>query len=122
MTWLKKIGQDIIKVLPYILGIGGLVIPAFGSGQTGVVAQKVLGDLNGIPNLIMSAEALIKGVAGQKTGPAKLAAAAPLVQQLITTYVTENLPGSPKVKDQAGLAAAASQITDGFAKALNAFE
>lgn len=122
MSWLKKIGQDFIKVLPYILGIGGIVVPGLGNSTAGVVAQRVLGDLNGIPNLIISAETLVKGVQGQKTGPQKLAAAAPLVQQLITTYVTENLPGSPKVKDQAGLAAAAAQITDGFAKALNAFE
>jgi hypothetical protein len=119
MSWLKKLGTVLVKALPIILGVGGMagvLIP----GQAGVVAQKVLGDLNGIPQLIVTAEAMFANVPGQ-TGAQKLAAVAPLVQQLVIQYVEANEPGASKIKDAKKLAAACAGVASNMADALNSF-
>lgn len=119
MSWLKKVGLDVLKYLPVLLGISQLVSQ---QNPNNAMLKTVVGDLNAIPGMIVTGEALIKGEAGAKTGPQKLAALTPAVQQLIKEYVTANLPGSPKLKDPLALENAAAQITGGFANALNAFE
>lgn len=119
MTWLKKIGLDVLKYLPVLLGLGNLAVQAAPSNTT---VKTVVGDLNALPELIVQGEALIKAAAGQKTGAAKLAAVAPGVQALLTTYVENNLPGSPKVKNPQAAATAAAGITSSLADFLNAFE
>lgn len=121
MTWLKKIGQVLEKVLPFILGVGPLFQMSGLPGSGSPVVQKVVGDLNGIPQLIVTAEQMYAAAEGA-SGPLKLKAVAPMIQQLIIEYAGANLPGSPKLKDPQKLAAAASGIASNFADALNAFE
>jgi len=119
MTWLKKIGLDALKYLPILLGLGQLAIQATPGNTT---VTRVVGDLNALPNLVVQGEALIKAAEGAKSGSAKLAAVAPGVQALLTTYVENNLPGSPKIKNPTLAASAAAAITSGLADFLNAFE
>jgi hypothetical protein len=121
MTWLKKVVQVVARVLPYILG-GGALYQTYGLPGSSTIVPKVLGDLNAIPQIIATTELLFNNVNSAPSGPDKLKAAAPLVQQLIIDYATNHLPGAAKLKDPAKLAAAANQITSGFADALNAFE
>lgn len=120
MSWLKKLGTVLLKALPIILGTGALVQQVV-PGSAGVVIGKVLGDLNGIPQLIVTAETMFTNAGGGKTGSDKLKAVAPLVAQLITQYVEANEPGAAKIKDAPKLAAAAEAITSGFADAFNSF-
>lgn len=119
MTWLKKVGLDVLKYLPVLLGLASVAQQAAPNNTT---VAKVVGDLNALPALVVQGEALVKAVAGQKSGPAKLAAVAPGVQQLLTTYVENNLPGSPKIKNPTLAASSASAITSALADFLNAFE
>ncbi len=121
MSFLKKLGLDFLKVLPVILGVGPIFGQLIPDGKGGTVVQRILGDLNAIPQLVVTVESLYHGVEGAQTGSQKLAAVAPHVAQLIRQYVEANLPGSPKLKDADKLATAAAQITSGFADALNAF-
>lgn len=117
MTWLKKVTSAILKYLPIILGTGGLIQTVLPAGAAGTAA-KVLGDMNGIPQLVVTAEAMF---AAPGSGSQKLAAIAPLVQQIITQYVEAQEPGSAKIHDPAKLATASAQIVSGFADALNSF-
>lgn len=99
--------------------IFGQLIPS--QGSIGAVVQRVLGDLNAAPQIIMTVEAMVKGEAGQKTGSQKLAVAAPYIGQLIEEYASNNLPGSPKVKDRQKFETAVVGMTSNLADALNAF-
>jgi hypothetical protein len=121
MPWLKKIVQVLEHVLPFILGVGPLFQSSGLPGSASPVVQKVIGDLNGIPQIIVTAEQMYSAIEGQN-GPLKLKAAAPMIQQLIIQYAGANLPGSPKLKDPVKLAAAAAGIASNMADALNSFE
>ncbi len=121
MSFLKKIGMDFLKVLPVILGVGPIFGNLIPDNKGGAIVQRVLGDLNAIPQLVITVESLYQSLEGQKLGSEKLSAIAPHVAQLIRQYAENNLPGSPHLKDAAKLAQAAAQITSGFVDALNAF-
>jgi hypothetical protein len=123
---LKKIGTILATVsgdIAQIMGFPFIASILQGAGKAGSVVNTVLGDFSSIAQIISIIEAGSTAVngAGTQTGSQKLAAAAPIVQQLIISWASSNLPGHNKIKDAAKLAAAAQGITSNFADALNAF-
>jgi hypothetical protein len=121
MGWLKTIALDALKILPVLVGLGPIFGQLIPNSSGGAIVQRVLGDLNSIPQIILTVEAMVQGEAGQKMGSQKLAVAAPYVGQLIEEYAKSNLPGSPKVKDRAKFETAVVGITSNMADAMNAF-
>jgi hypothetical protein len=119
---LKKIGLVLLdgaQIATEVLGM------PFISGLLGSVGTKiqgatitVLSDFNSVAQIVSLMEAAF---AGPGTGPQKLAAASPLVQQLVMSWALSNLPGHNKVKDPALLATSVSGLTSSFAGILNSF-
>lgn len=122
---LKKIGLVIVKggeVATEIMGfpfISQLLGQA--SGKVFNVAQTVTSDLNTFAGIISFAETAGNTMGAAGTGSAKLAIAAPLVQQAVLLWAKSNLPGHNNVKDPAKLATACAGIASNFADAMNAF-
>lgn len=80
MTFLAKLGSFLAKGIALLTGLGPLILPLFGSKAQAAsgIAGTVVNDLTAIGQVVVSAEAIL----GPGTGPAKLAAAAPLVATL----------------------------------------
>jgi hypothetical protein len=116
---LKKIGTVILdgsQVATEILGfpfISQLIgqIP-FGRTTVGAVATT---------GLVSLVEVAYPSVDGSKTGPQKLAALTPMVQQAILLWAKSSLPGHNKIKDPALLQKGAGEISQGLADSMNAF-
>ena len=123
---LKKIGTVILdgsQIATEIMGfpfisqlLGNIKI---GGTTVGAVGTVVTSDLNSIASIVSMAEAMFPAIAGAGTGPQKLAAATPLIQQALLLWASSNLPGHNKVKDPVLLTKAAGEITGGFADFLN---
>lgn len=122
---LKKIGVVLLdgsKIATEVMGfpfisqlLGGIKI---GTSNVGAVATTITGDFNTLASIVSMTETMFSGA---QTGPQKLAAATPVVQQAILLWANSNLPGHNKVKDPALLAKAAGEIAGGFADAMNSF-
>lgn len=84
VTFLSKLGTFLAEGVAVITGIEPLVAPLFGSKATTVLTDvnKGVNDLTSIGTVVIQAEALIQG---KGTGPQKLAAAAPLVANIVKT-------------------------------------
>ncbi len=114
MTFLKKLGQVLLKIVGIALQIEPLAAPFIGSAS--VKAAGVINDLTAIGQVVVQAEALIQGTG---TGATKLAAASPLVANIIKT--SELMIGK-KVKDEAAFVKACQEITGGVADLLNSLD
>ena len=120
MTWLKKIGTVVLK----IIGIATGVLPLI--SQAGLVPQStatsVADRLTSALNAIVTAEQMFTAANGAdaKTGSQKLAAATPYVTTLVQDAIAL-LPNNPKLKDSAKFEAACTAITSALADALNAY-
>src|SRR6266404_3821843 len=113
---LKKIGRVLATITGDAAEIMGFpFIAAFlkGAGTVGSTVNTILGDFSSMAQILSIIEAGSAAVNGPdaKTGSQKLAAAAPIVQQLIISWAQSNLPGHSKVKDAAKLAMACQGIT-----------
>ena len=125
MSVLKKIGEVLLKVgsiaseimgFPFIADLLGT------AGKAGTVATTVLGDFGSIAQVLSLMEAAYPSVDGSKTGSAKLAAASPVVAQIVLTWAQSNLPGHNKLKvDPSIFASRVSALTSAFADILNSF-
>lgn len=126
---LKKIGivlLDGTQIATEVMGFPFLS-HLIGSAET----ASLSGDFSTLAQIISAVEAMFPSTSGSpatdttpattavKTGPAKLAASAPLVQQTLLSWAMKNLPGHNKVKDQAKLNAASAGIASNFADFLN---
>lgn len=125
---LKKIGQVIVSGsavasevmgFPFISQLLGTV--KVGSSNLGAIASTGVADFNTLASIVSTSEVMGAAVTEAKGGPAKLAAATPLVQQALMEWAQSNLPGHSAVKDPALLQKAAGEIAGGFADAMNAF-
>ena len=84
LTFLSKLGKFLAEGVAIAAGLGPLISPLFGS-KSGAVASGIgtaVNDLTAIGGVVVQAEALLQGI---ETGPQKLAAAAPLVANIIKT-------------------------------------
>jgi len=114
MTFLKKLGQLLAKAAAIAIGIGPVVFPFFGSSKAQSVASTAVNDLTQVSQVVISAEALLQG---DGTGPAKLAAATPLVAQILRT---SELVAGKKIANEDLFLAGCGKITSGVADCLNA--
>src|SRR5271155_3450780 len=125
VSWLKKLGQDVLKVL-------GVVAPAEKVAEPFIEALlpasvPVFGILDEIFPIITVTEQAFSAVGQQSNGPAKLNAALSGVEAAIDQWTAANLPGSAAILAtdayiQAKLAAATAYVnaTVAFANALPA--
>lgn len=110
VSWLKKLGQDVVKVLgvaqkvesaaePVVEALLPASIPAFS------IFDRII-------SLITSTESAFAAVGLQSSGPAKLNAVLAAVTSLLDGWVTSNLPGGADiVKGEQYIAARAANAT-----------
>lgn len=123
MTWLKKIGQVVLKVIGIATGLLPLVSTAVqAAGGSASTAGTVTDKLTAAFNAVITAEQMFTAANGPdaKTGSQKLAAATPYVGALVQD-VCKELTGKAAPKDQAKLEAAITTITGALADCLNAY-
>jgi hypothetical protein len=119
MTFLSKLGKvlaTVVNILSVAAGIGPIIGPYLGSAGAKVAGavSTAVNDLTSIGQVVLQAEALIQGTG---TGATKLAAASPLVAQIIKT---SELVSGHKIADEALFMAGCTKITSGMADVLNA--
>lgn len=117
-TFLQGLGTVIGKVGGIALGIGPIVLPFLGGGK---VAQEirqyeptVINDLTQAAQVVTTAEAMFQTPG---SGAAKLAAATPLVLQILRT--SQAFDGK-KIANEALAEQGASKIVSGLADFMNA--
>lgn len=112
ISFLKKLGQVLAKGAAIALGVEPLVVKFLGSAMPAPVATAV-NDLTAIGQMVVQAEAMLQG---SGTGPQKLAAASPLVANIIQT---SELMAGKKIANEAAFTAACQKITGDVADLLN---
>lgn len=108
-------GAFLAKGIAILAGVGPLIQPLFGSasGKASQVVSTISQDLTAIGQVVVTAEALIQ-TAG--SGAAKLAAAAPLVTNIVKT---SELVSGHKIKDEALFLQGCTNLTSAVAQILN---
>ena len=114
MTFLAKLGSFLAKGIALLSGVYPLVAPLFGSKATGTVTT-VTNDLTAAGSIIVQAEALL----GPGTGPAKLAAAAPLIANIVKT---SELVSGHKIANEALFIQGCTDLTNAVAEILNSLD
>lgn len=117
LTFLKKIGEDIIKVAGIVTGFEPLALAAM-PGVSGAIST-VVGDLQQMASIVVSVEAVGASMTPALTGAQKLQAATPQVAQIILK--SGALVGH-EVADQALFTNGAEQIASGIANVLNSLK
>ena len=124
---LKKVGQALLKVgsvatevmqMPFVSQILNSAAGALGP-KIGTAVQTGIGDLNSLASILGLAEVMIPGTG---TGSQKLAAASPVVGQIVLAWAQSNLPGHNKLKvDPAVFQQHVTAFTSSFADIMNDF-
>lgn len=119
MTFLSKLGKvlaTIVNIASVAAGIGPILAPYLGSAAKKVESGigTTVNDLTSIGQVILQAEALIQGTG---LGATKLAAAAPLVGQIIST---SELIAGHKIMNEQLFVAGYTKVASGIADCLNA--
>lgn len=81
MTFLKKLGEFLLKGAALASGILPLVQPLLGSGKASLIMTTGVNDLNLITQQVVTIEVALNG----KTGAEKFAALVPLVAGIVRT-------------------------------------
>lgn len=115
MTFLKKLGEIILKFTEIATGIGPLLSTAYPQSATAVTT--VTSDLSQIAQIIAQVEAM--GQALNIAGPQKLTAAAPLVAQIV---LSSSLLVNQKIDDPVMFQKACTEIAGGVADLLNSLK
>jgi len=112
MTWLKKIGTVILKIIGIWTGFSPLVQAVVPS------AREYIGEVTKITGVITTVEQMFAKVFGvdAKLGSQKLQAATPYVAQII--QASEFMVGK-KIQNETAFEAACAKITSDFADLLN---
>lgn len=123
---LKKIGQVLLQTGSVASSVMGLpFVSQLLSGASGALGHvpgtvsTVLGDFNSISQVLSLMEVAFPSTG---TGSQKLAAASPVVGQIVLTWAQSNLPGHNKLKvDPAIFQQRVTAFTSSFADILNSF-
>jgi len=117
MTFLKKLGQVLLKVTTLGGALLGLPIlqPLLGAVKTGQTVQTGLNDLTAIGSTVLQIETALNG----KTGTEKLQAAVNLIGPIIQT---SELVSGKKITNEAGFQKAVIEITQGMVDLLNSID
>lgn len=119
MTFLSKLGKvlaTVVNVISVAAGIGPIIGSFLGSAASGKVSQvasTVTNDLTAIGQVVVQAEAMIQAPG---SGATKLAAATPLVAQIVQT---SELVSGHKIANEALFIQGCQKITSGSADVLN---
>ena|SRR5215472_856864 len=116
-TFLGKLGKYLAEGVAVASGVWPLVQPFFGSGtKAAQTVPVVINDLTSIGSIVVQAEALIQTPG---SGAQKLAAAAPLVENIVRT---SELVVGHKIADQAGFTKGCTDLTSAVAEILNSLD
>jgi len=115
MTFLKKLGQVVLKLIGFWTGFAPLIQQAVTGSQT---AAQVADKLGQAFNVIITAEQMYAAAEG-KTGPQKLTAATPFVAQLVQEV---DLLAGRHPKNEALFQDAATRLTAALADVLNSYD
>ena len=116
MSFLKKLGQILANAAGIAVGIGPIIQPFLGSGKAASVEATAVNDLTQISQVVVMGEAVVQTPG---SGLAKLAAATPLVLQILKT--SQAFSGK-KIANEALAEKGASDIVTGIVEFLNAIE
>lgn len=117
MTFLKKLGTALAEGIALATGMWPLVSKFFGAGTAASqTASTVVNDLSAVGGIVVQAEAMFQGAG---TGPQKLAAATPLVANVIKT---SELVSGHKIANEAAFTQACQEITSAVADLLNSLD
>ena len=84
MTFLKKLGQVLLKIVGIAAGVGPIITPFLGSGEASKVVTAGVNDLTAIGQVVVQIETAFAAIPNA-TGAQKLQAAIPLVGNIIKT-------------------------------------
>lgn len=115
MTFLQKLGR-VLSVITNLAGIAagvGPILQPFLGSKGGAVEGKVVNDLTAIGQTIAAGEAFLQTPG---SGPAKLAAATPLVANIVRT---SELISGHKIANETLFIQGCSKMTSGMADILN---
>jgi hypothetical protein len=115
VTFLKKLGQILLKVVGIAAGVGPVITPFLGSGKAGQVTGTVVNDLTSIGSLVVQIETAFAAIPGA-TGAQKLQAALPLVSNIIKT---SELVSGKKIANEALFTQACQEYTQATVDLLN---
>jgi len=113
MTFLSKLGKFLAQGISMAAGVWPLVAPLFGSKVSSATATIVGNDLTSVGQVVVQAEALIQG---SGTGPQKLAAAAPLVANIVKT---SELVAGHSIANESLFIQGCTDLTNAVAEILN---
>lgn len=115
MTFLKKLGEVLAKGIAIWAGFSTAVKEQYPGSST--VVQVISKDLTDIATVVVEVETI--GQTLGQPGTAKLAAAGPLVAQVI---LQSSLMANHKIADEVGFQKACQEIAGGMADLLNSLK
>ncbi len=114
MTFLKKLGMVLLKVVNIATGMGPLVTPFLGGGAAAKEVGVAINDLTQISQIVVMTEAVLQQPG---SGAAKLASSTPLVLNILRT--SQAFAGK-KIANEALAEQGAAKIVSGVADFMNA--
>lgn len=115
MTFLKKLGQILVNLAGIAAGVGPIILPFLGSGKAGQVAGTAVNDLTAIASTVVQIETVFAAIPNA-TGAQKLAAAIPLVGNIIKT---SELVAGKKIANEALFTQAVQEYAQATVDLLN---
>lgn len=112
MTFLSKLGSFLAKGIAILTGVMPILEPYLGA-KAASVATTATNDLTAIGSVVLQAEALIQAPG---SGPQKLAAAAPLVANIVKT---SELVSGHKIANETLFIQGCTDLTNAVAEILN---
>ena len=118
MSFLKKFGRVLVKVIGVVVGVGPIIGAAIPGEKDDRLIGKVKDTLQEVADLVLITEGMFAGIA-DASGVQKLGAAAPFVAQIIQRA---EFMANREIMDEAKFAAAIQTITSGMADLLNSLK
>lgn len=114
MSFLKKLGTILANAAGIAVGVGPIIQPFLGSGKASQIEATVVNDLTQISQIVTMVESVVQTPG---SGAQKLAAATPLVLQILKT--SQAFSGK-KIANEALAEKAAADIVTGVVEFMNA--
>lgn len=118
MTFLKKLGTVLLKIVGVVSGAEPLIQPLLGSGVTSTKVATVTNDLTQIGQVVTQIETAFAAIPNS-TGAQKLEAATPLVGNIIKT---SELVVGKKIANEALFTQAIQEYTQATVDLLNSLD
>src|SRR5271155_2989859 len=117
-TFLSKLGKALAEGVALLTGLGPVIAPLLGSaaGKADSAESTIVNDLTSVGQVVIQVEAIIQTPG---SGAAKLAAAAPLVAQIIKT---SQLVSGKSVANQTLFTQGCVDLTSAVAEILNSLK